>query len=142
MGRLEFRKGQDLGLGHKETPRIRNRRIQTRSSCSAEATAWDENATQRSSIRLAGFIELIPNLKIIPAKPREECAPGWRARSMLRAVAPSRADNYPNVILEAAQAGRHLVCSDGGGILEIMKSDDMRRALPSEDVSLAGPGAT
>ena len=41
------------------------------------------------------------------------------------------------MILEAAQAGCHLVCSDGGGILEIMKDYDMRgRVFPSEDVSL------
>jgi hypothetical protein len=56
---------------------------------------------------------------IVPPAHREQLQ-GWLAHDVDVCVVPSRADNYPNVILEAARAGCAIVCSDGGGMPEVL----------------------
>ncbi len=136
VGRLEFRKGQDLLASaikklHQSGMLDPNTQFVF---CGSDGLGPERDAKMSRSI--SRILEGIPNWKIIPEKPREELR-SWLAGTVDICVVPSRADNYPNVILEAAQAGCHLVCSDGGGILEIIKDYDVReRVFPSEDVSL------
>ena len=70
------------------------------------------------------------------AEPLERDAlASWLGSEADICVVPSRIDNYPNVVIEAARAGCHLVCSDGGGIPEIIRDYDIpARVFPSGDV--------
>ncbi len=75
----------------------------------------------------------VPNWTIQNAMPRPKLL-AWLATDVDLCVVPSRGDNYPNVILEAAGAGCQLVCSDAGGIPEVIQDYGIPAACyPSED---------
>ena len=135
VGHLEFRKGQDLlASAIKKLHESGSLDPTTRFVfCGNDGLGPERDA--RMSRTIGRILRGIPNWSISPAKPREELR-SWLADAVDICVVPSRMDNYPQVVLEAAQAGCHLICSDGGGIPESIKDYAITgRVFPSEDVS-------
>ena len=136
VGRLEFRKGQDLlasAIKKLHESGVLNPKVQF-VFCGSDGLGPERDA--KMSRTLSRILGGIPNWTTIPAKSREGLR-SWLASAVDICVVPSRGDNYPNIVLEAAQAGCHLICSDGGGILEILKDYGIEgRVFPLADVSV------
>ena len=133
ISRLERRKGQDVlaraiaSLFKAGTlgPEVRV------VFCGNDHVGLPGDRSMGASLRrlLAG----VPNWTILKAKSRTDLLT-WLGTEVDLCVVPSRGDNYPNVILEAAAAGCALVCSDAGGIPELIQDYDIPAdVFPSED---------
>lgn len=118
VGRLEPRKGQDLLarvltrlLDDPELPAIH---------CSFRGKDnFGIPPDDRMSDTLRRILGRRKGWAILPAIERAEVR-NWLAADVDVCVVPSRGDNYPNVVLEAAAAGCQLVCSDAGGIPDLL----------------------
>ena len=135
VSRLEVRKGQDI------LAKAIRRLAQTAGVsqpvefvfCGNDAGGLPGDGSMAQSLRR--ILHGVPNWSIRPAMPRAALL-HWLATEVDICVVPSKGDNYPNVVLEAAQAGCLLVCSNAGGIPELILDYRLRAAVtPVNDVS-------
>lgn len=120
ISRLELRKGQDI-FAHAIKRLYKEGALDPRIEfimCGTDSLGLDRDGSMSRSVRR--ILEGIPQWTIIPPKPRHELM-AWLATEVDISVVPSRVDNYPNVVIEAARAGCYQVCSDGGGTPEILQ---------------------
>lgn len=139
VSRLELRKGQDI------LAQAIRRAVETAALdqpvefvfCGNDGQGLPGDGSMAGSVRR--ILDEVPNWTIQKAKTRQTLLE-WLAADVDVCVVPSRGDNYPNVVLEAARAGCVLVCSDAGGIPEMLHDYDLRAAVvPVGDVAaLAG----
>lgn len=120
VSRLERRKGQDVLA--QAIKRLHDTQAVDAAVrfvfCGNDNVGLPGDRSMAASIQriLAG----VPNWRILEAKSRQDLIE-WLATEVDVCVVPSRGDNYPNVVLEAARAGCVLVCSDAGGIPELLQ---------------------
>ncbi len=119
VSRLEPRKGQDLLAG--AFRRLRSTRggkpeLQLVFRGVDNFGVPPDRKMSRTIRRILGSTD---GWSIVPPQDRSFLTE-WLAREVDICVVPSRGDNYPNVVLEAARAGCVIVCSDAGGIPEIV----------------------
>jgi glycosyltransferase involved in cell wall biosynthesis/GT2 family glycosyltransferase len=128
ISRLELRKGQDVlaqAIRHLvESPSL-DSRVQY-VFCGRDSLGLDRDGWMSQSIRR--ILHGIGNWKMVSPKSRAELAQ-WLATEVDICVVPSRSDNYPNVVLEAARAGCYVIASDTGGIPEIFADYEIAGAL-------------
>ncbi|HZX14369.1 MAG TPA: glycosyltransferase [Thermodesulfobacteriota bacterium] len=128
VSRLELRKGQDV--------------LANAIRCLSESKSLDDNVQfvfcgkdnmgldrdGRMSQSIHRILKGAMNWRIARPKNRRDLAE-WLATEVDICVVPSRGDNYPNVVMEAARAGCYLIASDAGGIPEIFKDYNIAGAL-------------
>jgi glycosyltransferase involved in cell wall biosynthesis len=139
VSRLELRKGQDI-LAQAIRRVVETAAVEQPVDfvfCGNDGRGLPGDGSMAGSIRR--ILEGVPNWTIQKAKPRQSLLE-WLAADVDVCVVPSRGDNYPNVVLEAARAGCVLVCSDAGGIPEMLQDYDLDAGVvPAGDVAaLAG----
>lgn len=134
VSRLERRKGQDI------LARAIRRAIEAAALdrqvefvfCGNDAGGAAGDGSMTHSLRR--ILNGVPNWSIRGAMPRDSLL-DWLREDVDICVVPSRGDNYPNVALEAARAGCALVCTDAGGIPELLHDYDLRAEVaPAGDV--------
>ncbi len=133
ISRLERRKGQDVlaqALGSLAGAGALGSDVRW-VFCGNDSMGLPGDRSMAASLRR--LLSGVPNWTILNAKPRPELL-AWLATDVNLCVVPSRGDNYPNVILEAAGVGCQVVCSDAGGIPEVIRDYGIPAAVyPSED---------
>jgi glycosyltransferase involved in cell wall biosynthesis len=131
--RLELRKGQDVlatAIRRLSESKSLHNGVQYL-FCGKDSLGLDRDGWMSQSIRR--ILNGIENWEIVKPKSREDLA-HWLATEVDICVVPSRVDNYPNVVMEAARAGCYVVASDAGGIPEIFRDYRITGALfPSRD---------
>lgn len=88
----------------------------------------------RMSRHLRRLLRGVEGWEIADAIDRDALA-RWLGEEVAICVVPSRVDNYPNVLLEAARSGCLVVCSDSGGIPELLADYEIPALVfPAGDV--------
>jgi glycosyltransferase involved in cell wall biosynthesis len=133
ISRLERRKGQDIlanGIHYLSESGSLDDNVQF-VFCGKDNIGLDRDGWMSESIRR--ILKGVRNWKIIKPKSRRDLA-DWLTTEIDICVVPSRVDNYPNVVIEAARAGCYVIASDAGGIPEIFKDYRIYGSLcPSGD---------